>query len=455
MPYKSEKNTKPEAKKPCDKTTQKDSKLNIKSIVKSKNNIRVAIVALVLIGAIISSIALFSSCSSNSVVSLSRDFVIKDGGKTYFSGYGILFDISDYNNPHPLSDENADSQVLLMSEKSCFDDDTIYSVYAKEQSLIKYTVKDGNVESEVWVDSTTLKNKFNNLLNNKSRNATDIYDLSICDGYVFFYYNPVVENSSADIENAYRIGKISLDGSEIEFFNSDIRASSLITKGDYVYYYDNGYSLSHTDFDRAGIYRMKSDGSDKELLFNDFGKIDTTLNAPMLCNNFKIFGDYLYFIADTSTGRSRVCKLALDGSSHEYLTKNGAHRYTLDIENNILYYSEGDMQKVVGEPRSVYKATLDNNKESSIFKVDGNREFTVSDNHLYITDCYHFPMNVGSYSILGERYDTENNTIEFLCGEKIQSDIVYDPQKDVYVYQSGSSNDAKYYWSKTGPYTTY
>ena len=66
----------------------------------------------------------------------------------------------------------------------------------------------------------------------------------------------------------HRLIRASKDGKKIEFVGGeDVRAVDFVVNDGWIYYADNGYvcegNLFSFDYSRVGIYKMKTDGSEK------------------------------------------------------------------------------------------------------------------------------------------------------------------------------------------------
>lgn len=400
--------------------------------------ISIATISVAMVLGIIAGIYLFSYAA---ISNDTKSCVIYKGNDVYFSGNGQLIDITDDDKPQPVTTNTDYDYVPLTSHQSCYDTEYIYTIYPKQSALYKFKIRPDEFEREIWVEEKSLESAFSTKFGLDNFETSNMYDLCICDDYVFFYYYPEGNAALQNSNTPFRVGKISLDGKDISFLDSDIRASSIVSDGDYIYYFDNAYNSKG----KSGIYRMKADGSDKELLLDGFKKESSNDSSAFLCNNLRIFSDYLYFIDDSKEGKSRVCRVNLSGSDKEYVSKQGAYRYT--VYDNTLYYSLGERQKSLGKARDVYCVQIGSQKEDLLFKTDGAREFTVYNNYLYVCDYHHLNTNTNGKNIIGGRYNLSDKTMETLCCDVEKPGFSYNAEKGV--YEMSNKNSRKFYWQKS------
>lgn len=404
---------------------------------KNLRTVLVAVIALALVVSIISAVYMlsFSSISDDT-----KSCVLYKGNNLYFSGNGQLLDITDSDNPQPVTTDTELDYVPLNIYKSCYDTDYIYSVLSNQSDLYKFEINSSEFTREVWVDAKSLSLAFSALNGTSKFSTSKMYELCVCDDYVLFYYFYDAISESSDTDNMFRVGAISKDGKDMRLLDSSIRASSMVSDGDYVYYYDNAYKSNGS----RGIYKMKADGSDKELLLGGFS-VGVDDSAAFLCNNLRVFDNYLYFIDDSADGKSRVCRIDLDSLDKEYVTQKGAYRFT--VSDNTLYYSVGEDQKTSGEARDVFSVQIDTKKETALFKVHGVREFSVYKNHLYMYDHQNFNTDTNGKNTIGGRYDLNNKTLQTLFCDVEKPGFTYNSEEDIYEMTNNSSR--KYYWEES------
>ncbi len=170
------------------------------------------------------------------------------------------------------------------------------------------------------------------------------------DGFVYFInlgntYDYKIR--PADINN-YRIGRFTEDGSSIEYIGKENACAMEVYNG-YIYYYDNGYKLKVTngkpekdyDYSRRGIYRMKTDGSEKEKLCSL--KTEES-DSVYKCTHFmRIIDGYIYFLsADNIISLSRI---PINGGEPEKITdiffgQNMVFSYCVDSDAQKVYFQD-------------------------------------------------------------------------------------------------------------------
>lgn len=361
--------------------------------------------------------------------------VIKNGnGEFYLGSYPTVKMESD-GSLKPIKYAPEGKRLSLSAEKSAYDGKYIYAQNGDDLSqLYKFELNsDGTASKTVWVDEATLKNS--GVVAGKKENNNRYTGTMKCfqaDGeYIYFLCLPSIEYYMTERDINYRMGRIKKDGTSIEFIG-DTRASSFAVRDGWIYFFDNGYndisinpigeseSVSNTriDYARAGIYKMKTDGSQKQLLVGGFTQNkDYVVND--LCNNLTIAGDYIYYLDCSENGKSRVARIKTDGSDRTYITQGSACSYTLDTDNNKLYYISGEYEKPSLEKRNVYEVGIADKTEIELFKVISNEiEFRYSDGYLYFMNTGNYNIGDSSKSALtcGKRYNLAERKTEDLKG---------------------------------------
>lgn len=373
--------------------------------------------------------SILQSSSSNTT---EKNYVIENNGnKYYIGGFGVAKLEKDdsvtavhYEDAEEVSSEITDDSTNLLClsvDKSVYDGDTIYAQSSAYRELYKFTFKDDKTaERSVWVNEETLNNS--DVVTKKENSDLGYTGNMTCwrlDGdYIYFIYAPGMDYFMSERDVAYRLGRICKDGSSIEFIGDEI-ASSYTVKDGWIYYYDNGYTYNESlskgyeiDYDRAGIYKMRGDGSQKQRLVSDLGKKGIESSYNDVCDKMEIFGDYLYFLDYSSKGKSRVCRMKTDGSDLEYVSENGAYSYTIDVENNTLYYITGEYGQTSLDSRNVYKASLDIKNDEVLFEYGqyGGPDFTVYNDYLYFSNTNF------SIDFAGLKYNLKTSEYDKLVG---------------------------------------
>ena len=189
----------------------------------------------------------------------------------------------------------------------------------------------------------------------------------------------------------HRLIRASKDGKKIEFVGGeDVRAVDFVVNDGWIYYADNGYvcegNLFSFDYSRVGIYKMKTDGSEKTRIFDKFDEMDRDKyyksgNAFFLT----IYNGKLYF-CDLSDNSSRIASINLDGSDYRQLSSEGAKLFTIDADNNEIYYRVGNALEHSPDPTEMKKMKADGSSEqrfSDRLFTDYTFSFKVYDGYLY------------------------------------------------------------------------
>ena len=190
----------------------------------------------------------------------------------------------------------------------------------------------------------------------------------------------------------HRLIRASKDGKKIEFVGGeDVRAVDFVVNDGWIYYADNGYvcegNLFSFDYSRVGIYKMKTDGSEKTRIFDKFDEMDRDKyyksgNAFFLT----IYNGKLYF-CDLSDNSSRIASINLDGSDYRQLSSEGAKLFTIDADNNEIYYQVGNALEHSPDPTEMKKMKADGSSEqrfSDRLFTDYTFNFKVYDGYLYV-----------------------------------------------------------------------
>ena len=394
-----------------------------------------------------------------------KNYVMEYDGSAYYLSGGCVAKLEDDDSVVPVKCVEDGEEKLwtdgLYPQRTVFDGDTIYCQYSdRRNALYKFTFKDDKtLESSVWVDEETL---------NESEVVTEtdcsdegytgsMWDWRLDGDYIYFTNLPWQQYVSDSRGTAYRLGRISKDGSSVEFIGDEI-ASSYTVKDDWIYFYDNGYTYDEDstekytiDYDRAGIYKMKGDGSDKEKIFDGFSKSQSkNYSYNDICNKMEIFGEYLYFTDCTEEGESRICRIKTDGSDFEYVSEKGAYTYTIDMENDKLYYITGECGLTSIDSRTVYKINLDTKKETVLFEYGsfGGPDFTVYNDYLYFNNRnYHLSSSSENTDLVGLRYNLKSDKIEKLFGEG-NATAGYEMVDNKATFVSNKATKIDLYWEK-------
>lgn len=375
-----------------------------------------------------------SGCSSSEKTSTGNEVVVNNNGNDYYLDAGIIVNLGKNGELSAVgceaTEDNNNVQYVdniapekLSKYKSVYINNAIYCV--KESNLYKYTFTDNkNIlkKEEITINSDAFADEYGSKL---------IYDLKTDGQYLYFIIKPSMDYMSAvSKDSLYKIGKMSFDGKEVDWY--DVVASSYTIDDGYIYYFNNGYTPDggsySFNFENSGLYKMKLDGSGKELMYNDFEPESDTKNQLYFYDlkDMKVYGDYLYFANYSSKGENKVCRIKKDGSDFETVSKNSAYSLSFDTENNKLYYiGRGD--NIGLAKRKCYEILLDTFDETELFEIGINEpDVYYYNNYLYLNYAdTALAADISSVSsvMIGERYDTVNKKLELLYGHYNKQEI--------------------------------
>ena len=364
-----------------------------------------------------------SGCSSAEKTSTGNEVVVNNNGNDYYLDAGIIVNLGKNGELSAVgceaTEDNNNVQYVdniapekLSKYKSVYINNAIYCV--KESNLYKYTFTDNkNIlkKEEITINSDAFADEYGSKL---------IYDLKTDGQYLYFIIKPSMDYMSAvSKDSLYKIGKMSFDGKEVDWY--DVVASSYTIDDGYIYYFNNGYTSDGDsysfNFENSGLYKMKLDGSGKELMYNDFETESDTKNQLYFynLNDMKVYGD-LYFANYSSQGENKVCRIKRDGSDFETVSKNSAYSLSFDTENNKLYYV-GRSDTTGLAKRKCYEISLDTFDETELFEISINEpDVYYYNNYLYLNYADTALAADISSVMIGERYDTVNQKLELLYG---------------------------------------
>lgn len=375
-----------------------------------------------------------SGCSSSEKTSTGNEVVVNNNGNDYYLDAGIIVNLGKNGELSAVgceaTEDNNNVQYVdniapekLSKYKSVYINNAIYCV--KESNLYKYTFTDNkNIlkKEEITINSDAFADEYGSKL---------IYDLKTDGQYLYFIIKPSMDYMSAvSKDSLYKIGKMSFDGKEVDWY--DVVASSYTIDDGYIYYFNNGYTPDggsySFNFENSGLYKIKLDGSGKELMYNDFEPESDTKNQLYFYDlkDMKVYGDYLYFANYSSKGENKVCRIKKDGSDFETVSKNSAYSLSFDTENNKLYYiGRGDNTGLA--KRKCYEILLDTFDETELFEIGINEpDVYYYNNYLYLNYAdTALAADISSVSsvMIGERYDTVNKKLELLYGHYNKQEI--------------------------------
>lgn len=375
----------------------------------------IAITSLVLVVAIV--VGVFFMLPKGTASKVPNSAVFKNQYGEYYLGTYNLENTGEFTSSTLTYDnEEEESNFGAINPYStAYDGESFYGRIGDNATLFKTSFDSkSHANAEIWVSESNLSNM--------DLRAVCMYYFQADEDYIYFSYQPPLEYFISELEDTYKLGRISKDGKDIYLY--DEVASSYAVKDGWIYYYDNGYVYDESqnrygyNENNIGIYKMKVDGSNKQTLCDDFTEDDNeATDAIRCCDKLRIYGDNLYYLDYSVSGKSRVCRMDLDGNQLEYISENGAFNYAVDTENNFLYYSTGELGNAQTDKRTLYQVNLNNGEEESLMKLSyGNIDFSVYNNTLYFFDNNFAPGDTDNHKVSGMRYDIKNEKLQNLMG---------------------------------------
>ena len=309
-------------------------------------------VAVVLAAAIVAGVLFLGKGGSSGgskkgfVTSQPQPFADTSYGKIY-GGVNISNVTTDPKTNSEVVLTNEDGQTVdFLNSKVAKDGDVFYGKCGDLDGLYKITVTGENAAKyEEWVSEDKLRNSVLGYTYIESAYyVTNLSGFTVDGDYVYGYVavSDGLSSTSNYEDLNYRIFRISKSGDSIELVGDEnVRATSFVLSDGWIYYSDNGYyyekNTDKYDEERRGIYKIKTDGSDKTKISGEFGEIGFSKRALGCAAALTVYGDKLYYI-NTADDGSLLYRMGLDGSDNEKLTDKPVSMYTVDAENDSIYY---------------------------------------------------------------------------------------------------------------------
>ena len=369
--------------------------------------------------------------AKDSYVSSQRNIIVKTSYGTFDACTGLNLsnqDGWDYLNNR----EEAQKMTLAFTDESgkldsadlmqmAQDGDDFYGIDGDNYTTL-YHCKVLNYqtgEKKVWFSEEQLKNSCIKLTEASWR-----LNYFIADGdYVYANIYPDSEHITLQKDMNERIVKLGRDGKTIEFVGDEsVRALEYVVRDGWIYYVDNGFvydgGISY-DKDRIGLYKIKTDGSEKTRLWGDFtGNADNALGNAC---NLALYKDYLYFLdVSEDSGSSPLCRIKLDGSDFTTLSSKSVLTYTFDTDKDQIYYQTGRYAETkMNNFESIIRVDLNSKTEETILtdKAEGVNDYLAYDNgSLYGSSNWGMPTGFKSsppFAMLG-KLDVDDKTTYLL-----------------------------------------
>ncbi len=213
---------------------------------------------------------------------------------------------------------------------------------SKTDQWVKITIKGKYLStSETWIDETQLNES---VIGVGNAHVRDVSNFTVCGNNVIARVSADPSFFIAHKELNFRIIRASKDGKSISFVGDEnVRATELVVSNGWIYYVDNGYycldGRMEYDRTRVGIYKIKPDGSGKKRIFDTYdggtGKYEDYHYGN--AGGITISNGWIYFM-DLSDSSSCLARIRMDGSGYERLTQEAASGFTIDTQQNKIYY---------------------------------------------------------------------------------------------------------------------
>ena len=344
--------------------------------------------------------------------------VVETNGQKYYRYNGLIYHLIDDKNVELLSYKTEKNKLNSDYSDPVFKkyfgelydqlyvgDNCLFGVDSEKENINCYTLDNNTI-----VKSSVLytKDQFNEFISKESKNTEHPYSPLECmfevrssdDGYVYFVNKGISPRIGAiQKDNAlYRICRLAIDGSGLEFIGTDT-ARSIDVKDNYLYYINTGFhytggAISYEyESEKSGIYRIRTDGTDKKLLCK-LNPVESP-NILLQPRNLRVVGDYLYFL-DSDNNIKRV---SIEGGEIESVTAfNGSHSlqsYCIDPEKSVVYCKETNNEHIsktsFGSQKSEYIFNSNyqywstRSLNTGFADIDGNYLYICSD---YLSSSY-------------------------------------------------------------------
>ena len=308
-------------------------------------------------------------------------------GKISYFNLDLVTDTVQSEKDLSVTNENGDQ--IFTGYHLAKDGDTFYGRYGDRDGIYKITVTgEKSATTETLVTSEQLNKS---VLGYEDRYAWDTCNFVIDGDYIYGRVEADENHFDLHKDLNFRIFRISKSGDVIEFVGSeDVRTNSMIVHDGWVYYADNGYTFDgkkyNYDNDRVGIYKMKTDGSEKAKLTDDFSGLSGKYKDKPdhgCAGALTLWDDKLYYL-NLENGESPLWRMELDGSNKEKLTDGSVSNYAIDYDHNSVIYFDGkyarnwaDLDDSDIENYNLYKLDLDSKKAEKL--ADFSPEDQLSD----------------------------------------------------------------------------
>ena len=166
------------------------------------------------------------------------------------------------------------------------------------------------------------------------KNAASGYTINVVDGWIYFF--------DRDLNDKGHIYKMKTDGSDLQSI-FDGKVDYMIVYGEWIYF--QNYK------ENRALYKMKKDGSDLQLILNQ------EISA------LNVVDDWIYY-AEWGDNKG-LCKIKIDGTENQMLCSDNATRIHI-IDDYIYYRINGDRTK------SLYQIKTDGSERKVFYEGGPN-----------------------------------------------------------------------------------
>ncbi len=262
------------------------------------------------------------------------------------------------------------------------------------------------------------------------------------DGYIYFDHSCGNEHFNSYKKLNYIVGRFSKDGKGMEIMN-DITACSIALKDGYIYYADSGYTLDgkenySADKGRMGIYKVKTDGTDKQKLADiaPYSNLTDSELWTRAVGRLEIVNNDLYYIAENNSEDTYLYKLSLSGGQPQQVITESVSDYYVDTASGTIYYQDGQMYCNSASGNTFYSMSIATGEKKALFTKlsaqTGVNWMSVAGDYLYISDRNRFKAwktitkgeNVESDDPSGQRFNLKTGEMEYLeCYTEVEKEV--------------------------------
>ncbi len=248
--------------------------------------------------------------------------------------------------------------------------------------------------------------------------ARDLTDFTVDGDDVFARVEGSFEYANEHKSLNNRLVHFGSDGSIKLVGDEDVCAVSFAVSDGWIYYADNGYEydIARNEYrynsNRVGIYKIRTDGTEKTLLkdsFNEYAIEDTEPHFGC-AGNLSLCGGKLYYISLTDGENTFLYRMDSDGANDERLAEVSVDNYAADTSNNTVYVRTGTFGTDPSGVQNLYRIDLNNKSNQMMTELQGSTYYmTVANGYLYVYDDHRDFRNKCL-----KRIDLKDDTVQFL-----------------------------------------